>query len=1616
MRVSLHPTPSALAWTLRRLAWRLCLALLLGHALAAALHAQPVPVAPVATQAPNLRIDLGMHTQAITGIAADREGRWVATVSADQTLKIWDAGSQQLVRTVLLTATPGLAGTPTAVAMSPDGRSVVVAGYGLAPRLIDRASGALRMQSAPLDARVADLVWSPDGRYIAAALTGDGGFQVFDAQTLKAVGGMAKLPVMGLDIGAGGRTLVYFFDGSLRLFELRDGRSAQVAQVQLTDYWKPRKPGAKRTAWDEPGPGVVRISPDGRRAAVARIGLLRIAVLALPGLETVTVEGSLPVPGVFGPLAWTADGDAVLFANGDWPSSGLGLLTLPKTDDRAAREAPAPWQAWSPEGIAGEHSPMPRPGFLLTVPQGFVFATAEPSWGLFRTDQARSVRVQRVTFDLGSWGGLSANYTYADAQGRAVFTVEAAQGRMQPMLFDPQTLSVQRIDRRQLQYAADPGSGARIDRDQQTLWRDDGGGQRLWSVALPAAPVAATARTEQDERGFVVVKLADSSWRWYRYADGSEMLALFVNRDASRWVAWTPAGEAAGDLDLLRRPVARDGVFDLVEARSGLALRPEAIARATTSPPPGPAGDGLQFIVARPLSGAVPERHLVPVTVRTSVKPALQAIDVSLNDQPAGRVDVAQMRRPATGTDALATYQFDLRLPDSATRLQLAAQFAGGGHSRISLALAKPRRTNRESGDETFFNPTTRDFGTCATRPFDGDELERQLRQRLNDEMVKNLNPKDLGRIDDVYPLEVDIGDALIFAGRLTEAEAWARDRLGRELMRVPSNSNDYPNRQGIVERRIALTELLGRALQPREPLEAEHWFARAHADQLTRWKPENLGCRADQMAEVGGYCESFRSRLVARNRARLWGNLYQAVGRLAEARDVFEAARRAFAEGYHPETEEAATYSARVQAINAQLALREGNLTDAQRQMMAKAPSLALLQSLARTGNLDEVRVVARSLGAEFEAQFPKLFEPDLYYRRCAISFELPTQRHGSYVDPLREASAALDEGGQLALALLAAGDTNGAYRSAEATHATAQRYFGASHPLTLQAQAALARVQAARGRAADALALWRPWAPRFAAAIADQLWGLSEDARRALLRPARANVDALFASLAGAALDGSLQPGDVEMAASVALASRGLLTRTAAELNTLARSRTDASARQTVDQLDRARRELAAQVLRADANPAALAAARARRTDVELRLSTLLQARRPASSVTPDAVRQALKPDETLVELLSFRNDDLPADTAAGALREGVLALVSAADQPTRLLAYPDFGQLSRAAAAYRAAVDPDSLSGAGRAAQVGAAAAALYAAAWGPIAPLVQGRRRVYVVPDGLLATVPLHAMRTPGGEPLAAVVDLRLLNSPRDLVEGPARSRGGASLVVGAPQFGGHRPAAVTAARALTAAAHLQDLWFEPLPGALTEATAVGKLLKQAGGVVVLTGAAATKQSVVAAASPTLMHLATHGYFLDDVRQIDADEDPLQLLALSGLAFSHANEALKGQGNRRDGLLTALEVTGMDLRRTRLVVLSACETGLGRIQNGEGVLGLARAFHEAGAQNVLATLWAVDDDGTRAFMEMFYRELVQGRAPAEALAAVRQVFLRHPRWSDPYFWAPFVLVGN
>jgi CHAT domain-containing protein len=222
----------------------------------------------------------------------------------------------------------------------------------------------------------------------------------------------------------------------------------------------------------------------------------------------------------------------------------------------------------------------------------------------------------------------------------------------------------------------------------------------------------------------------------------------------------------------------------------------------------------------------------------------------------------------------------------------------------------------------------------------------------------------------------------------------------------------------------------------------------------------------------------------------------------------------------------------------------------------------------------------------------------------------------------------------------------------------------------------------------------------------------------------------------------------------------------------------------------------------------------------------------------------------------------------------------------------------------------------------------------------------------------------------------------------------------------------------------------SLQFGPLEGTKQEAEAIMPLLK---GATLLTQAQASENALKQVSSPQILHLATHGFFLEDVPLV-TPANPFDRAGTIAVPFSGARKpsgsqenpllrsgiALAGANQRRsgseDGVLTALEATNLKLRGTKLVVLSACETGVGDVPNGDGVYGLRRAFVLAGSESQVFSLWKVDDYGTKELMVKYYQRLLRGEGRSEALRQVQLEMLASAKYQHPFYWSAFLPSGD
>jgi len=264
-----------------------------------------------------------------------------------------------------------------------------------------------------------------------------------------------------------------------------------------------------------------------------------------------------------------------------------------------------------------------------------------------------------------------------------------------------------------------------------------------------------------------------------------------------------------------------------------------------------------------------------------------------------------------------------------------------------------------------------------------------------------------------------------------------------------------------------------------------------------------------------------------------------------------------------------------------------------------------------------------------------------------------------------------------------------------------------------------------------------------------------------------------------------------------------------------------------------------------------------------------------------------------------------------------------------------------------------------------------------------------------------------------------------------------------LAIGSPDFGAQSSAiaAGTSSRTGAGCGELDSVIFSPLPGTEQEVNDLhGIWSRYTDQDFLLATGSAAREALFKREAPgrRIVHLATHGFFLDGqcssaragargVTGLASTEDVApptshgeNPLALAGLALAGANHRTSAGADEEDGIVTAEEITSLDLHGVQWVVLSACDTGLGKIQEGEGVLGLRRAFQLAGVRTLIMSLWSVDDVATRQWMLDLYRARLDGGSTVEAVrqASIENIARRRRNSESlhPFYWGAFVAVGD
>jgi CHAT domain-containing protein len=341
------------------------------------------------------------------------------------------------------------------------------------------------------------------------------------------------------------------------------------------------------------------------------------------------------------------------------------------------------------------------------------------------------------------------------------------------------------------------------------------------------------------------------------------------------------------------------------------------------------------------------------------------------------------------------------------------------------------------------------------------------------------------------------------------------------------------------------------------------------------------------------------------------------------------------------------------------------------------------------------------------------------------------------------------------------------------------------------------------------------------------------------------------------------------------------------------------------------------------------------------------------------------------------------------------------------------------------------------------------------YAPLARHLTNVSHLIICPDGQLSRVPFEMLPV-GNKYLVEEKTVSYVTSGREVIRiaSPKSSvHSSKSLVMGNPDFNldlsrsrreealikaeSQQPkvkievSLVTSSPTRTLTRDYDDIKFQPLPGAEAEARSVAKLLGD--DAILCLGADAREAELKAVQSPRVLHLATHGFYFPDqeFNSTNSSAKPNQTRRLPyakknnwenpmvrcGIALAGANHAMQiTNALAEDGLLTGLDASLLNLQGTKLVILSACDSGAGEVKIGEGMMSLRRAFLIAGAQTVLASHWPVSDKATNPLMTEFMRRWRAGEPRAQAWREAQLELLRSKDFSNPYFWSAFTLTGQ
>jgi len=405
---------------------------------------------------------------------------------------------------------------------------------------------------------------------------------------------------------------------------------------------------------------------------------------------------------------------------------------------------------------------------------------------------------------------------------------------------------------------------------------------------------------------------------------------------------------------------------------------------------------------------------------------------------------------------------------------------------------------------------------------------------------------------------------------------------------------------------------------------------------------------------------------------------------------------------------------------------------------------------------------------------------------------------------------------------------------------------------------------------------------------------------------------------------------------------------------------------------------------------------------------------------------VQKQLNSSEALVEIIHIRNYDLSKDMLTDSVLYGCFIITKKDKQKPYFFILPYGNQLeNQYIINYRRCMSnkiEDNIS---------------YYAFWGEIKKHLQGIKKVYFSSDGVYHQINLNTLYNPDTKKyLIDEIKIQLVTNGKNLIEIKSDKEKEEDYqkykiyLFGYPKYGDHSIDSLYKNDNKRSLIPNEEVRFfdisgrvSMLPGTKDEVDTISYIAKMKNiNFKKYLYEEASEENLKRIESPDILHIATHGFFRKNVEKQNGAKYNIHTdnpLKRSGLLFagceSYLNNIMPSDYRKEDGILTAEEVLELNMRNTKLVVLSACETGLGEVKNGEGVYGLQRTIQMAGAKNILMSMWKIDDKATNEFMAIFYQNILLKKYSVRKALENTQKRLRE-KYPHPYYWGSFVIIGK